>query len=146
MAIGLSNVNGRKAPKSKRETPEKKFSGLNATASTVVAATPAELKSSGEPWSTRGLAREGRSVRRERGIAADDLNPLWLDWTACVAGSETSTRISRTVQRILDLEMFVFEFLVYDLDIPARAKKRILGIRSRGARALQLKKLLLGGK
>ena len=135
MAIGLSNVNGRKATKKTK-----------AATQDVVAAAPAELKTGSEAWSTRGLAREGRSARRERGVLADDLNPLWLEWTDCVAGGETSTRVLRTVRKILDLEMFVFEFLVYDLDIPARAKKRILGIRSRGARALQLRKLLLGGK
>ncbi len=137
MAIGLSNVNGRKA---KRSTPKK------STPAAVVVAPPvvevAEPKPAhGEAWSTRGLAREGRSARRERSVSGD-INPLWLEWTACVAGGETSSRVMRTVQRILDLEMFIFEFLVYDLDIPARAKKRILGIRSRGARALQIRRLL----
>lgn len=145
MAIGLSNVNGRKA---KRSTPKK------STVTTAVVTPPAvrtasaevgESKtSSGEAWSARGLAREGRSARRERAVSGE-VNPLWLEWTACVAGGETSTRVMRTVQRILDLEMFIFEFLVYDLDIPARAKKRILQIRSRGQRALQLRRLLMAG-
>ena len=142
MAIGLSNVNGRKA---KRSTPKKAVVKTEEPVS-ITAAEPIELKQPHtEAWSTRGLAREGRSTRRERSISGD-LNPLWLEWTECVAGGETSTRVMRTVRRILDLEMFIFEFLVYDLDIPARAKKRILSIRSRGARALQIRRLLSGQK
>lgn len=133
MAIGLSNVKNRKA---------KRASG---TSTTPRATEPAALKSGGEAWSTRGLAREGRSVRRERALNTD-VNPLWLDWTACVAGSETSSRVLQTVRRVLDLEMFVFEFLVYELEIPLRAKKRILEIRSKSARALQLRKLLMSGR
>lgn len=133
MAIGLSNVNSRKAKRSS--------TGKSSSSDGSQAATPAELKSS-EAWSTRGLAREGRSARRERGTTSGDLNAVWLDWTSCVAGTETPNRVLQTVRRILDLEMFVFEFLVYDLQIPERTKKRILEIRSNSARALQIRKLL----
>ena len=112
----------------------------------MAAAEPAALKAedtkSSDAWSTRGLAREGRSARRERNVQADDLNMLWLDWTSIVTGSETPNRVLRTVRQLVDLERFVFEFLVYDLQIPMRAKKRILEIRSSGARALQIRKLL----
>ncbi len=136
MAIGLSNVNNRKAKSTKPK------------ASAVEAAEPAELKTGEsktqtEAWSTRGLAREGRSARRERGGLSGDIDPTWLEWTACVAGGESPNRLLRAIQKILDLEMFIFEFLVYDLDIPERTKKRIFEIRSRGARALEIRKLLL---
>ncbi|CAN5575525.1 hypothetical protein BH10BDE1_BH10BDE1_32930 [soil metagenome] len=134
MAIGLSNVNGRKA---KRTTSAK-----TVAEPIPKAAEPVELKTGGDAWSTRGLAREGRSARKERASSAGDLNTLWLDWSNFAGGAEASSRMMRTVRRILDLEMFVFEFLVYDLQIPMRAKKRILEIRSKGARALELKKLL----
>jgi hypothetical protein len=135
MAIGLSNVNGRKAKRGP--------AAVNTTVDVETsAAEPVELKSGGEAWSTRGLAREGRSARKERTSTSGDLNMLWMDWSAFVGGAETSTRLMRTVHRILDLEMFIFEFLVYELQIPMRAKKRILEIRSSGARVLELKKIL----
>jgi hypothetical protein len=134
MAIGLSNVNGRKA---KRTTAPKR-----SVDDAPNPAEPVELKSGGDAWSTRGLAREGRSARKERASASGDLNMLWLDWSNFVGGAETSSRMMRAVRRILDLEMFVFDFLVYDLQIPMRAKKRILEIRSNAARALELKKYL----
>lgn len=144
MAIGLSNVKGRKA----KRTPDAIDSSARSNTRDghhPFVSQEAPLKTGGEAWSTRGLAREGRSARRERALSTD-FNPLWLDWTACVAGTETSSRILQTVRRILDLEMFVFEFLVYELEIPMRAKKRILGIRSKSARALQLRKLLMSGQ
>jgi hypothetical protein len=140
MAIGLSNVNNRKA---KRTTPEKTAKKTSVVEVPIEAAPPVELKSqSNDAWSTRGLAREGRSAQRERKVSTGDINMLWLEWTTFVTGTETSTRVLRTVRRILDLETFVFEFLVYELQIPARAKKRILGIRSKSARAFQIKSLL----
>ncbi len=128
MAIGLSNVNNRKAKRTSTETPtlEKVVGSPNLN----------------DAWSTRGLAREGRSAQRERNVSTGDLNTLWLDWTTCVTGTETPNRVLRTVRRILDLETFVFEFLVYELQIPARAKKRILGIRSRSARLFEIRRLL----
>lgn len=144
MAIGLSNVNNRKA---KRTTPEKTTEKSAKSKASLEAAEPldlkSDLKSHTDAWSTRGLAREGRSARRERGGLSGDINPTWLEWTACVAGGENPNRLLRAIQKILDLEMFIFEFLVYDLDIPERTKKRIFEIRSRGARALEIRKLLL---
>lgn len=136
MAIGLSNVNNRKAKR-----PATTNNRSVATAAEPVVLKPEDSKLS-DAWSTRGLAREGRSARRERNVQADDLNVLWLDWTSIVAGTEIPNRILRTVRQLLDLERFVFDFLVYDLQIPMRAKKRILEIRSTGARALQIRKLL----
>ncbi len=131
MAIGLSNVNSRKAKRTSAENPAVEKIELKI-----------DTKNSNDVWSSRGLAREGRSAQRERNISSGDLNTLWLDWTTCVTGTETPNRVLRTVRRILDLETFVFEFLVYDLQLPARAKKRILGIRSRSARLFEIRKLL----
>lgn len=136
MAIGLSNVNSRKV---KRASVSEKPAATGVDAAVELKTEP---KISTDAWSSRGLAREGRSTQRERKTAGGDLNTLWLDWTTCVAGTETSSRVLQTVRRVLDLETFVFEFLVYDLQIPARAKKRILGIRSRSAQLLQIRKLL----
>lgn len=137
MAIGLSNVNHRKA---KRTASEK-------TAEPVKIADPEPAKASTthstEAWSARGLAREGRSVRRERSGLSGDTNPIWFEWTSCVTGGEMPNRVLQVIRKILDLEMFIFEFLVYDLDIPEKTKKRIFEIRSRGARAVEIKKLLL---
>lgn len=136
MAIGLSNVNNRKAKR-----PATSASQL-APAAEPMTLKPEDSKGR-DAWSTRGLAREGRSARRERNVQADDLNMIWLDWTTIVTGSEKPNRVLRTVRQLLELERFVFEFLVYDLQIPMRAKKRILEIRSSGARALQIRKLLV---
>lgn len=147
MAIGLSKVSNRKAKRSSTHTPRPKSSddgSANSGEASLTAAEAVELKSNvtSEAWSTRGLAREGRSVKRERSIGASDLSGLWLDWTSAVTGSETSSRMLSTVRQILDLETFVFEFLVYDLEIPKRIKKRLLVIRSRSLRALHLRRLL----
>lgn len=145
MAIGLSNVNNRKA---KRTTTAKSVETSTKSKTSLEAAEPVELKSaeskvSTDAWSTRGLAREGRSARRERGGLSGDINPTWLEWTSCVTGGESPNRLLQVIQKVLDLEMFIFEFLVYDLDIPEKTKKRIFEIRSRGARALEIRKLLL---
>ncbi len=139
MAIGLSNVHNRKAKRIEKSAVEKTVS---AQAAGHAVELKSESKSSNDAWSSRGLAREGRSAQRERSISSGDLNTLWLDWTTCVTGTESPNRVLRTVRRILDLETFVFEFLVYDLQIPARAKKRIMEIRSRSARLFEIRKLL----
>lgn len=146
MAIGLSNVNNRKAKRPASADPSKSSGKVSRIAT---AAEPAELRTDDEKqsdaWSTRGLAREGRSARRERSGSIGDLNMFWLDWSSCVTGKETPSKVLQMARQLLNLETFVFEFLVYDLQIPARSKKRILGIRSRGARILQLRKLLARG-
>lgn len=139
MAIGLDNVNNRKV---KRSSVKNSPNAPAEAPAPAIAAPTKPSSSSGDAWSTRGLAREGRSAQRERKTVAGDLNILWLEWTSCTTGSETPNRLLRTIRQVLDLENFVFDFLVYDLQIPARAKKRILGIRSRSARALQIRKLL----
>ena len=123
MAIGLEKVNDRKA---NRTTSAKPVSSIE----TVT-----------DAWSTRGLAREGRSARRERTGSIGDLNTLWLDWSSCVTGVETPNGVLRVVRQLLDFESFLFEFLVCELQIPARAKKRILEIRSRAERVMYVKKL-----
>ncbi len=145
MAIGLSNVNGRKAKRTAKPRAAN-VAGESYSSRAIVAGEAAEIKPAGDAWSSRGLAREGRSVRKERSHAAGELNTVWLDWSNLVAGTETSSTLLKTVRRILDLEMFVFEFLVYDLQIPTRTKKRILAIRSNAARALELRKLLSSRK
>ena len=146
MAIGLSKVSSRKAPRTSAKKSQtavtdalaETFASEDLSRFRLSAAVMPELKSVTEAWSARGLAREGRSQRKERGSSAGDLNMLWFDWTQCVAGSFRSTRLLEAIRRILDLEMFVFEFLVYDLEVPARAKKRILKIRSRNERLFAL--------
>lgn len=142
MAIGLSKVNSRKAPrtvaKKSRPTDQDLADDLGLGSFRLSAAVMPELKISNDAWSARGMAREGRSSRRERGSSAGDLNMLWFDWTQCVAGTVRSTRILEAIRRILELEMFVFEFLVHDLELPRRAKKRILAIRSRNERLFSL--------
>ncbi len=124
MAIGLDKVNHRKA---NRATTRK---------------TAFEAEPWNDAWSTRGLAREGRSTRRERSGSIGDLNTLWLDWSTCVTGAETPNRLLKAVRQLLDVESFIFEFLVYELQIPARAKKRIFEIRSHAERILYVKKLI----
>lgn len=146
MAIGLSKVNSRKSPRSPSkkvqdstvESVSDALADADLSDFRLSAAVMPELKTVTDAWSARGLAREGRSSRRERGSSNGDLNMLWFDWTQCVAGSFRSTRLLEAIRRILDLEMFVFEFLVYDLEVPARAKKRILKIRSRNERLFAL--------
>lgn len=106
MAIGLSNVDKRKVKRTQTtRTPEASKSAA------LAVELKTETKASHEAWSTRGLAREGRSVQRERKLVSGDINTTWMDWTACVTGTETSTRLMRTVRRLLDLESSVFEFL-----------------------------------
>lgn len=110
MAVSLSKVNTRKAKRSERAQDVGQKAAMK-NSSPLIAALVADLKPSSEAWSARGLAREGRSARRERSTTVGDVNLFWYEWTRCVAGGITQTKILALIAKWIELENSIFEFL-----------------------------------
>lgn len=123
MAIGLDNVKKRKAASEAKPATLELVPAIAAPLENSVGAAAGS-----RPWSERGLAKEGRSIKRERWIETDFVDSLWLEWATPYVGARPYTRGLVALDRALSLEALAVGEVLERLDeYRTEVMQRLLG-------------------
>lgn len=94
MAIGLNNVRTRRPQTSGEDS----------------------ISKASRPWSERGLAKEGRSVRRERALENEGFGgSIWIDWAGVPLGARSESRVVSIIDRWLQMEAEIVGIVIREL-------------------------------
>lgn len=117
MAIGLSNVETRKAkkPAEKKTEPRIRGPGIVDTAKPVAKSRMATTLIENSAKVMNSLAAPASPAplkeRKDRNASSGELNSLWLEWSNRVAGVESESFALLIARQWMELERFVFDLV-----------------------------------